>query len=370
MNHALSRVAPLGLGIVLLTCTFFSVCSSTWADEPYRDRAYYEAKYEPLAEIIHGAGQTYSQEPQNSAFDNYSTMMASQGTKPLVFMGYMSAGTGQSFYTNLKNRLDAYEAAGQYTIPQFGYYLPSGSTAITETQLANLSNGLKSLGRPVYLRIGYEMNGTWYDPMYEPATYISNFRSVVTRLRADDVPFASLWNMYPGYDSGGGSGGYYGTWSYMSQFYPGDEYVDWFSMDLFSTTDITNPHTADFIAQADGHGKPIMIGEATPRYVGADDAADWDAWFSQFFSLIQDNPGIKGHTYIDWDWSGTRWPTWGDALLESGDSTVRAKYLTELANGIYYHSGDDMPYFVPEPASIVLLGAGGLALLRRHRRRV
>jgi hypothetical protein len=220
---------------------------------------------------------------------------------------------------------------------------------MTSAQLDALSAGLKSLGRPVYLRIGYEMNGSWYDPRYEPEAYIREFRRVVDHLRRDKVPFASLWNMCPGWDSDGGSGGTYGTWEYMARFYPGDDYVDWFSMDLFSVTDITNPHTAEFLARADAHRKPVIIGEATPRYVGAGDAPDWDAWFEPFFSLIRENPGIKGHTYINWDWGTTRWPDWGDGRLEPphGHPTVRSRYLEELANPVYLHATSGAPAFTP-----------------------
>jgi hypothetical protein len=252
------------------------------------------------------------------------------------------------FYDSLKQRLDAYERAGQYVVPQFGFHLPNGLKTMREEQLAVLAAGLKQLGRPSYVRLGYEMNGNWYDPMYEPEPFIQEFRRAVSFLRQEDVPFASLWNMCPGWDSGGGAEGDYGTWAYMRRFYPGDAFVDWFSMDLFSATDITNPYTEMFLEQADAHGKPVMVGEATARYVGTRTSEAWQTWFAPFFGLLRRHPGIKGHTYINWDWTNTRWPDWGDCRLDAdaANPDVRRNYLAELRSPVYVHAPAAKPGFL------------------------
>jgi len=315
-----------------------STLAVTYTPDPYLPRANYGQKYEPTSGILHGAGQTYSSnQTLDAAFDNYSDMMP-DNNMPIIFMAYNSPGTGQSFYDNLKARLDAYEAEGQYVMPQFGFYLPSGTSTMTEAQLAQLSAGLQSLGRPVFIRIGYEINGTWYNPMYQPANFVSEFRRVVDRLRADGVEFASLWNTYPAISS----------WSYLDDFYPGDAYVDWWSIDVFSTWELTAPNTITFLNQAAAHGKPVMVGEATPRYVGADNAGDWNTWFVPFFNLFKNYPGLKGHTYIDWNWGLSRWPDWGNATLETGNSTVRTNYMNEMSHPIYKHAEATRPdYTIP-----------------------
>lgn len=320
-------------------------CTEEHAYAPRKD---YGAVFEPPGRIFHGAGQTYSKEPQDSAFDRYTAMMADHQTRPFVFMAYMGPGTGLAFYDALRQRLDAYEAAGHYVVPQFGFHLPNGLRTMTDGQRAALADGLKALGRPSFVRVGYEMNGNWYDPMYEPEPFIQEFRRTVAFLREQGAPFASLWNMCPGWDSKGGAEGELGTWAYMQRFYPGDAYVDWFSMDLFSTTDITNPHTAAFLEQADAHGKPVMVGEATARYVGTRQASAWHAWFEPFFALLRRSPGIKGHTYINWDWTDTRWPDWGDCRLDAdaANPEVRQKYLAELEDPVYFHAPAAKPGFL------------------------
>lgn len=335
-------------------------CSGAFGVE-YQPRANYGATFEPQDEILHGAGQTYWIEPLNHAFESYGTLLGNS-RYPITFMDYGDVLMPQSYYDTLRARLDTIQATtGKYVVPQIGLnfsseagYTPSAAT------LQQLANGLKSLNRPVFIRPGYEFNGTWYSPMFNATDYVNNYRLIVDTLRANNVPVASLWNAYPGYSS------YYGSSSYLSNFYPGDNYVDWWSMDVFSASDITALTTTEFLNQANQHGKPVMIGEATPRGVGADNAADWNTWFTPYFDMIKNNPGIKGMTYIDWDWSKSQWYDWGDARLETGDATVRANYLAEMSNPIYWHAGASNPWAVPEPNAIMLLVVAILGILGTH----
>lgn len=331
----------------------------------YATRAYYGAKFEPPSTVLHGAGQTYSSEPLNGAFERYGDVLGTSHY-PLLFMDYNSINSGQAKYDALRTRLDNIQAqTGRYVIPQFGLYIPPQGMpdGQYEAQLQQLADGLKSLNRPVYLRIGYEFNGVWYDPMYQPATYKHAFRRVVDKLRDEDVPAASVWCAYPGYSS------YYGSWNYLDDYYPGDDYVDWWGLDVFSPGDITASTTRSFLSHAEQAEKPVMIGEATPRWVGATDAQDWNTWFEPFFGMIEEWPGIKAHSYISWDWGqSTQWPTWGNAAIEDGHSTVRANYLSEMANPIYEHAGSSMPWWAPEPSGLMMVGLlAGLALRRAVR---
>lgn len=101
---------------------------------------------------------------------------------------------------------------------------------------------------------------------------------------------------------------------------------------------------------ADGAGKPVLIGEATPQYAGADDAGDWDAWFEPYFELIEQSPGIKGYTYINWDWTTTdprdHWTNWGDARLETADPTVAANYLKKIGRHLFVNAETEVPGFL------------------------
>lgn len=316
-------------------------------------RAYYGARFEPSNTVIHGAGQTYTAgSPQNDAFEIYGGLLGTNHY-PMTFMAYCSVDTSVTFWQDLRTRLQAIQSTtNRYVMPQIGMTIPSGTNIVTDAQLDTLVAGLQALDRPAYIRVGYEVNGSWYNPDYQTNAFIQSFRRVADRIRAEDLPVATLWNMYPGWTTGQSwpSGYFMGSWDYCEGFYPGDDYVDWWSCEIFSASELTDPGKRDeidlFLSNAHAHGKPVMLGEVTPRSIGADDAADWSAWFSHFFDLIHTNQGIKGHTYINWDWAGTSWPTWGDARLETGDPLVRSNYLAELRTTFYEHAAAEMPDFV------------------------
>lgn len=311
-------------------------------------RGYYGAFLEPHDGVIHGAGQTYHvTSPQNTGFERYVDVLGTERC-PLVFMDYTGANSPVSKYEATRARLEQIEAQyGRRVFPQFGYYIPSGDAVPTQAQLDLLVAGLRALGRPAYLRIGYEFNGTWYNPMYQPAPYAASFRMVTQRLRAERLPVATLWCAFPGYDLG------YGSWEFLEAYYPGDEFVDWWSIDVFTPASLLHGNTLTFLGQAERHGKPVMIGEATPTGVGADEPADWDVWFVPFFELIHNHANMKGHTYINWDWANTDWPTWGDARLETGDPVLRANYIQELSRGLYIHAGPETPGFLRIERSLI-----------------
>ena len=219
---------------------------------------------------------------------------------------------------------------------------------LTQNQINNIVNGLASLNRPVFYRPGYEANGPWFG--LDPETYKTNFRNISNAVRAADLPVAMVWNVVVG------DGGTHSLWDSPAQsvedFYPGDEYVDWWSFNVFGSITFDSfwdNEVSEFLAAADAAGFPVLIGEATPQFIGAESASDWNDWFAPFFDRIKNNPGIKAHTYINWDWAQTNpaenWTNWGDASLENAHPTVRNNYVNEISDPIYVHSGSVLPEF-------------------------
>jgi len=104
--------------------------------------------------------------------------------------------------------------------------------------------------------------------------------------------------------------------SRVMEYYPGDEWVDWWAVDLFSTKGMIN--SKPFLREAHSHRKPMMIGESTPKGIGVlDGRQSWDQWFVPYFKLIHDHPGIKAFCYINWNWAKyAQWKNWGDARLQ------------------------------------------------------
>lgn len=319
-------------------------------------RGDYGARFEPPGLTIHGAGQMSNGSDKDmgrEAFYNYSDTLGPDRL-PLTFMWYLTIRDAddtdliKSNIRALKVEIEALEQQrGHWVMPQIGLQIPTaGMNDSYNDEIDTLADELRALERPVYLRIGYEINGTWYSPMYQAGSYISAFQRVTDRLRAKDAPVATLWNSYPGYTSGT-----FGQWSYIEQFYPGDVYVDWISYDTFST------HEANFEANgalrslldfAASRGKPVMIGEATPRYNNVADPGSI-TWFEQFFTTINKRPELKGHTYINWNWAGTQWPDWGDARIEMAHPTVLSTYLGVMGRTMFAHGGPISPYWAANP---------------------
>ncbi len=96
------------------------------------------------------------------------------------------------------------------------------------------------------------------------------------------------------------------------------------------------------MTSANSENKPVMIGEATPQFVGADNENDWDSWFAPYFERINRYPGIKACTYINWNWAATHkddgWNDWGDARLENAASNIKLQYLNEIRSSRYIHA--------------------------------
>ncbi|HSW45566.1 MAG TPA: glycosyl hydrolase [Phycisphaerae bacterium] len=324
----------------LTACMATILADRCVAQGPFVPRVYYGARFEPVSGVWHGAGQTYSDPMGNLAFENYGLVLGPD-RYPLIFMAYNGLTSSSAYYNNLKTRLNQIQAnTGRYVVVQFGWYMPTSGypTADDGIRLQTMCGRLNSLGRPMFIRIGYEFNGTWYSPMYQPEPYKAWFRLVTDYLRANNVPAATAWCAFPGYSS------YYGSWDYLDDFYPGNEYVDWWSFDSFAPATLSDPMTLAFLDKAEQHGKPVLIGETTPTGVGAEDAGDWNDWFVPFFNLIHSRKGIKAHTYINYDWSlFVGLETWGDARLETADPYVRAQYVQEMSNPTYRHAETVLP---------------------------
>ena len=295
------------------------------------DRNNYGALLEIDDVVLHGAGQS------PDAFNLYFDLMP-EDNKPVLYMYYITLNQIQSanWVDELKRELDRYP--GQFLLPQIGVGMAPGddpanhfeddvAAGLYDQEISYLAQGLKSLGRPAYVRIGYEFNGIAWNG-YNPGTYVQAFQKITDTIWNYDLEVATVWCAAVGG----------GTDSDYIDYYPGDNYVDWWGIDLFSESDFSEPLAASFMTDADNHGKPVMIGETTPRFIGADDDADWEDWFLKYFGFIDDNPGIKATCYINWNWANyPQWSNWGNAQLNQNDF-VRLNYVHRLRNDVYQHA--------------------------------
>ncbi|MCK7485568.1 MAG: hypothetical protein MZU97_08445 [Bacillus subtilis] len=114
------------------------------------------------------------------------------------------------------------------------------------------------------------------------------------------------------------------------KYYPGDEYVDWWAIDIFRIGSVESWNTVKFLEDAEAHKKPVMLSEVTPFTYDVTKNEGWDEWFVPFFEFVRDNPVIKSICYINWKWTDyPQWSNWGDARLERS-TTIRERYSLEL----------------------------------------
>ena len=308
----------------------------------YAPRNNYGASLEPKAQIIHGAGQDHG------SYDEYSALFP-ESMRPLMEMTYVGIANGPEGIEQWRLGIEkALEGRGaQPTVLQIGLNMTygndngSGATADVaagklDKEIDLLLDALEAFGRPAYLRIGYEFEGEWNG--YEPDDFVASFKRITQRIRDRKLTnIATVWC------AAGGSAGFVSTERLMS-FYPGNEWVDWWAVDIFSPEEIPHPWLDTFYRMADQHKKPVMIGEATPRYVGADRGwHSWMRWFRPFFEMVRSYPQIKAISYINWDWAywseeyGFDWHDWGDTRIQSSD-LVKQLYRNEMSHPIWLHS--------------------------------
>ncbi|MBT3397918.1 hypothetical protein HOA55_04935 [archaeon] len=289
----------------------------------------YNQKYEPKGNrVIHGAGQS----PE--AFSKY--WKAVEDYKPAIYMTYAKIQKIEHWINKIKIELKDYPNI----MLQIGFkLLAEGDGDITpeilegkyDKEIDDFLNTVKELKNPTFLRIGYEFDKKG---KYNPKSFVKAWKYVVEKIRKAKIEnIATVWCACP----------FNGT-DPVEQFYPGDDYVDWFGIDVFFARHITGKYkpVEDFLKLAKKHKKPVMVGESTAAGVGViDGEKSWKDWFEPYFKWIHDHKHIKAFCYINWDWIKDKtWGspgTWGNCRIEENE-IVRKKFVKELSNPVYVHN--------------------------------
>ncbi len=210
-----------------------------------------------------------------------------------------------------------------------------------DSDLIQIADMVKAFNRPTFVRIASEFNGSWNN--YKVEYFVDSYRYIVDFFDARGVNNAIyMWNYYPSWETAP-----FASW-YLP-WYPGDDYVDWWSMDLF-TEHFENPSNKPhqnmlaFINQANIHGKPIAMPESAPDGQDLDSLTTWNNWFTPYFSMIN-NPtnNIKNFCYSNrnFELNDVTLTEWGnmriDSKLVSGfdDWALTPLYENAIANPNY-----------------------------------
>ncbi|MFH1684148.1 MAG: glycosyl hydrolase [Candidatus Margulisiibacteriota bacterium] len=166
-----------------------------------------------------------------------------------------------------------------------------------EDYVTGFLRAAKEWGKPLFLRFAHEMNGNWYPwdgshngssenspEKYKQAwLYIYNVKE---RLKADNVKLVWSPNNTSQPDA---------SWNKISKYYPGDQYVDWISLDGYNWgygswetfAAVFKRGYQELTALTD---KPLMIGE----FASAEQGGSKASWIKQALSQVKEEyPRIK-----------------------------------------------------------------------------
>jgi hypothetical protein len=344
------------------------------------------AKFEPAdGKLLHGAGQCDGIEKFIASTGNYSAALASSvgsdALHPFLTKRYYSlyeresqkqAAGVISFAQMLANKLDplsawlATEADGLMPEISVSFALYAGvwpdqliSAGALDVEIRALAQVLKAFGAPCFVRLGFEPNTLAYNAF---AAYRDSYRHIVDLFREEQVEnVAWIWCAGP-------ANGVQmaqvdpaqGAW-----WYPGDAYVDWVGIDVFtrSNFDQSQGHNSywsfwSMLELADAWKKPVILSETSALFMDGTDwgikdpspaaaAYYWSEWFQPFFDTLDQHPRIKAWSYVNWNWEDTPWP-WPDARIENNAHLVDL-LAQELTKPRYIHRDTpdkfSRPYF-------------------------
>lgn len=320
----------------------FNLGASALAAPPLGEplpRSNYGAALEDDDVILHGIGQK-----EELSIADYSGAMPEE-MQPILWMHYYklhpeeTPQRARDFVARLAQTLSHYPGEKRLQIalsfddeksgPSGTRYSGIGAAAEAgdyDECVKALAEALAELDIPIYVRIGYEFNGHWN--VYTPGQYqrvFIRFADFLKRAMGDSV--AILWCCHP-----------ISKLDEIMTFYPGDEHVDWWSIDLFAPKFLKSQNTEDFIKEAARRRKPVFIAESTPEGVGVHDLKTWKRWMNAYLGIMYRNPNVKAFNYIHRNWAAWSWSEWGDSRLSEAPEAM-ALWQQELSKPVFRHAG-------------------------------
>jgi len=330
--------------------------------------AHFGAKFEPPdGRIYHGSGWNYI-----DSHRRYEEMFPGD-KRPLILQTNVSIpGTRGTDVARLVRGMEQMIIHPDSQFVEFSMHWQGRDAAVMldsiyvhtdqwDRYVDTLEIAFRRVNRPFFLRLGFEFNGDW-NP-YHPYIFPQAFRKLVIELRRRGIDqFATVWCYEPD-----APGDFADSTRQGWKWYPGDDVVDWFGLDLFNHAhfDPAEPDSQRgqlsrkgkseaFLRFAETRGKPVFLNElsaidiqATPDSLDEDHAdgrADWEVWFEPFFDFVAAHPIIKGWNYINVDWNvvGDYGEMgWRDARLEI-NTYIRERWVAQVSGDRFIHAGWDI----------------------------
>ena len=255
-----------------------------------------------------------------------------------------------SWTTAFPSGLEQWDLAGG-RIPLVSWHgasLDAINAGTYDSMIRARADGLKALGRPVFLRWCWEMNGNWFEcdgthnnssGMTDgPAKFVAAWRHIHDIFTAEGATNV-VWVWSPNAQDVPNQ-----PWNHYTNYYPGDAYVDWVGIDGYNwgTTKSWSSWTSfssifSGVYNTYASRKPLMIVETSSAEQGGNKAQ----WISDARQAVKSQfPGIAAFL-------------WFDVLKEAdwranSTSTAMSAY-TGMADDPYF-TEDSMPAPTPSPS--------------------
>lgn len=257
-----------------------------------------------------------------------------------------------------------------------------------DDKIRRLARFCAGLNRPVFLRIGYEFDGSWNQGYANTTDYKTAFRRIVEHTRregAANVAFVWQASASPLDDIIEG-----GKRERVEEWYPGADVVDWMGLSWFlppearpTATEVRPPTQRELadelLALARREHKPVLIAESAPQgydiarltranisplwngkagdgLVRYDAAGLWREWFRPLFDYIAANRDvIRGLAYINAHWDAQRmWGKpynagyWGDSRIQK-QAEIQLLWIDETHLPAWLHGGPELFKLLQDP---------------------
>lgn len=315
------------------------------------------AKYEPAGDgVYHGASlpDAWNENGLRKQIADYNAAAGKQISVVTWFASAYENGRMTNWSQNYAPNLARVKRLGAVSLIKFSTqdYVYDKTKKIADLKL--IANGtwdeyfkqsalaIKQFGGPVFISINHEMNGNWYPysqaypgSRTTAADYKAAWRRIVDIFNSNGATNVA-WVWSPNVPDVGGVP--------YQDYYPGDNYVDWVGVSLYSGND---PRAMDGIYKQFSARKPFFITEwATAPEQNRYNAKfpGEVAWVKEFFETLNQNyPRVRAISWFNWNQGD------GDYRLQRVPAQARA-YAADVAAPRYLDSAGSLVGNTSRPA--------------------
>lgn len=307
------------------------------------------AKYEPAGDAVYHGASLPDAWSENGLRRQIADYNAAAGKKISVVTWFASAyekgrmtSWSQSYAPNMARvkRLGAVSLI-KFSTQDYAYDqthkmadLPDIANGKWDEYFKQAASSVKSFGGPVFISIDHEMNGNWYPYSQSypgakttAADYVAAWKRIVDIFNQNGATNVA-WVWSPNVPDVGGVG--------YADYYPGDNYVDWIGVSLYSGND---PTAMDDIYKKYSEKKPFFITEwaTAPEKNRYNTKFPGEvAWVKEFFETLNDRyPRVKAISWFNWNQGD------GDYRLQRVPEQAKA-YAGDVAAPRYLDSAGDL----------------------------